>query len=1720
MPASPSGPSPRKSWRTGAKSSPPPGARPARGKTAGWAESRNRDFDREILRFRLKMGFWSLLFLTLVFGFVLVLLWWPQRTPLLVVAVTDYRAPLPPNAWADEDIDRLRQLGEGGTWWKEKRILTLSRIDWHSRELGRQRLHEQLKRTRPGGPGKNLIMLYLSMHGVVDSKGEPCLIPPEASPRKSDEWMPLRELLSDLFVRGEADYPDEVKRAKKLLILDCNRMDAQWSIGLLYNSFAERLRVVVEELNVPNLYVLSSASPGQIGWAAPELGGSVFGYFLAQGLNGAADVEVTGNHDKQVSLRELHAYLKAYVGQWVTVNRADMQEPMLLAPGDDDLPLVFRRSAEKTAFPELPDQSEPQWNRIAELWQRHAELRGKSPYRWNRLGWERFQARLLRLEQLVQAGDCSWYREDFERTRQDIETQGDELAQGLKGDEPAVYSLALARQGSKWPSNQELQNLSVPWTPAEKPGEKPAEKSAEKLAEKPGEKPAEKLAEKPAGKSVDQPAEKPPEGGPPYRYWTAADAGWNRCLEHCQSPREVADVLRLVDAAEDQPKVDAVEIHFLRMLAAYLDPEVWKNGPDRVRRAMAVRQLAEQAAAPTDRRSCYWIQSAVDQADADRRKAEDKLFVGSPSDLDEAERLWTTLIGKEGKGGKYREAKALASEVAGAFDARDRAWAESPYLAQWLLARIRSESSSPQEFADLVEELRKLVDNAQALASGLNARLASQTWPAELPSLSQQVEASLDKLKKAYARECAALLIAGADKVTLRRLSAVLAVPLIDGRDRNRLRQKWRDIVWDGRKIGDASLAASKTAAAQSGDAAGPWLDRLGAWTEPPALTMLGRDTADLPPGSDPAVRPPGKDPSAGNRKLLDREALLKRLAESGEEVRRRLGQVPGDVQKGCQETRAELAGEPTKKPATLRSGCSKAERMVRAAAALLATGPIQDASEDPIRALHRLDLRFLLLWQARRTLEDFWGPKPGAEKPYFEAVSEDYLASAAKLDRDTVDRPETETAARLAQAAEKPVQPVVEPNTIFIDDASTDLAHRFAVTMADRLPQGEAAIYLQNSKGPVTLESLDKRLPVRRMGVGIDGAEKPSPAESPKYWIPKRNLESGNDWHAVALFRGNVRQEPFSIVPNKGLELVHSFAEPTRARITAHGTSWRETSIMFIFDCSGSMGDGVKSLREPPWKIDVARGALQEVLGVLAGAKDACRVGLLVYGHRVAFKRVTDAKGERLITYARLPSHPGQDIDVNDPPEGVRVPAELRGLDPDRDVELVQSLNVLTETRLAEITEKLGRLRPLSQTPLYEAIRLAISQLAEEGSGREKRVIAITDGANDQVQDASRQEISIVQQSLSKNPTVRLDVVGFNLAREQDQAEVERLTRLLASLESEDRGKFYPADNPDELLRALRGSLALNKYTVERIGRASPVEKMLDLNLPRDLGPPVRGRYEVRLAEVETPVTTQVEIEGGEWLEVYLDKGRQRFVHNRYDRELREACQRVPVPDDPEHACFLGAHMPKRQGDAVDFYASIQAADAEQFSPRPKEAWVQITPVPPSARPEDPKAYVFYDMDFELDRPVPVLRCRAPRWPKDARADIQVWCKFRQTPWEEVTVGSFQRKKPRLADAPDVAFQLETRRPDKPDDPYQVIVTEQHPEGSDLYSVKIEMEPPPVEVRRLFNPAAGVIRHKFFFEGGLSSKDVDQFVVRLTSRKRLQQDAVESKPMRVTIPD
>jgi hypothetical protein len=1755
MPPSGSNPPQRKGWREASKPGRTAGAAvgPARSRGAGWTKKTADDrYESALLRHRLRLVFWSLLFLGLVGALGYYIFWRPVRTPFIAYAATSYAAPIPPNAFASEDLVGLRSLGSEGGLLEEKRIIDFREMPaWESKDKWLRELRRQIDTAVPGGPAKNAIIIYLSVHGVVDENGEPCLIPPGASPWQSSQWIRVGDVLNELFLFQDEKgrYATKIKGWDKLLVLDCNRIDVNWGLGQFYNGFAARLRDVVRKANVPKLYVLNSASPGQAAWSAPELHGSVFGYFLAQGLGGAADMESAGNHNNQVSLRELHGYLKANVDQWVIENRDDRQEPMLLPDDAPDVPLVYRGSNQATIIPK-PAARDDRWDQVASLWQKHAQLRAKTPYRTKPMEWAAFQGDLLRSEQLLQAGGT--YNREFNETVARLTSEAAALEHAAPATEATPYSLALAELWRPV-SDREMRELPAPWLPRANPASRAlggransedliqliqrsnspfdapvpaamqaaADKPDGKSASSPSAKDAAKdaaakdapkdaaAAKSPAAASSPAPATAPAQR-PHYAYSPAAAAAWKRALEHHDSADDLKQVLDFVDGADGQPrndagggslKADMAEVQFLRMLAAYLDTKVWDR-PDLIGRALTARQLAETAIASPDLVTQYWLQNLVDAADADRRLAEDKLYVGSPDALKQAESLWESVAAGEGDGGKYREAIRRARVLTKALAVRDRAWAEAPYLAACILARLPAGKLDAADF-------RALLDATQKLSAILEDTPETDQWPAELPQTTTQVEDALKKLSAAYGDECYALRTAADDSHTLRRIAAVLAVPLVTGTERNALREKSLAIMTSRQST--ATTTATRTATADLG---GEWISRLEQWEksdEHPALTLLDAGAMD-----------PGEKKLAVNWP----DDLNQRLAAQGDKVRARLDKVIGKAQQGVQETRVQLAKKRAARQAAIRQGCSGAERALRASAALFAGGPLQELQVDPIADLRRFDLRELLLWQARRTMEDFWGPKPGtaqpngADKPYFAIVAADDLRGADRLQHSS-DVPEGARLEQLTAAAENVVRPSVDPEKLLADDSVAEIPQTMTANVGASLPRGEAAVFLEYSRGPLPAMLRDNHLPWRRMPIDV---QSPGPVRLPEYLIAK-DWRTGSQWRAEAFYRGHINTAAFNFAPLRGVEIVSAPQPILPARISVLGESKQQTGLIFIFDCSGSMGEQVdKSNPSSPAKIDVARNALCSVLTTLAEESQACRAGMIVYGHRVW----ENAEGKIVI---RNPKNLNELIPVGklDPPD-----PKLTDLQPDLDIEeLMLSDGViaaLSVKRADEIKARLDKLNNMGNTPLYRAIMQAVDLLDSDRLSVQKHIIVLTDGVNDQRHDNLRSTCEQLREKLNTagNRGIKLDIVGFQIKieelRENEKKEYEKMMGLVSELKRDGRGDFFDANDHDSVVAALRKSLALSKYEVFRAKSMIRVSKPLELNKVCEIKPLTPGPFHVQLLDATRPAAADVVLEGGEAIQLFLRKNPWGLVHRRYDREARDSCDRIADPADLDRAHWIGAHLPKWEAGAVDFYVSVQNGDATAFSPRPVEAWAEITQLPQPADASAAKKYVYYDMAFEPDRPVPVLQYRAPNWPKQAeRARIELWCKFRPTIEEEVPLGKL--KQFHVSDVPDVRFDVATVR-GQGSAACKIVINEWHPKGADIYRLKLELaagDAGPVEVHRLFDTQAGdlgLVRHEFYLDGNPSSSEIDGYTVRIVSRKRLQQGAVSlPHPLDVVIP-
>lgn len=1678
------------------------GAQPARpswrGKSGGqpnvarhrwqkdWGRQELDDASRRNRKHRIKVAAVWLLFLGLTLWLVYLFFYDPRQAPFVPVAVTDYDFPLPPNAWAREDVERFNDL-QGVTL----AITTGSgnpdrdlNLPWRNVHTGINRLDALLEEAAGKASRKQVIIVYVSAHGVVDldesGRPRPCLLPPRATAASNKDWLPVADLLGLL-----RDKP-QLQGRKVLLLLDAHRIDANWSFGQLVGGFADLLPEVVQQAAAPNLVVLAAADAGQPAWASPEREASIFGHSVWRAFHGDADDGAAGNGDGYIALGELESFVASRVASWSRVNRADVQQPTLLAaaPATLDaarswtLALVphsgwFARRSEPASTDEdgttAADASDMpiEEDAVARLWREHASLEASRAYRYDPLTFQEFQRRLLWLEELIVAG------KDYRQAAAENERILAELAQDLR--------------------------------------------------------PASRLKENPAANfqlaaALDENFRQSPE----------AEALWDEAQRQ-PSREQLARVSSELEPLARAVRADGnlLEVHFLRLVQRYAEPTVWQN-TSLLQQVLDVRRRAERVAAPRDPRVHYWTGGPIDRGDQRRRQGEDRLFIGGPSELAAAQGDFDDAAAR------YAQAGALAEAAARAIALRDRVWAEAPYLAQWLAARLPAALPTQQriDLADrrdqlLTEHWLPLVRGMQGFSADVldqpPGREASDAAVDERLAVLQRdagvLEEHFQTLEEAFRRECADLTELGGgqrqlDPQLLRRIGGVLSVPLVDPGLRERLRQNYRDISQALHVRSLSADAPERVAESAAQPGRSPQLERIGGWGSGnhPAIALTN---AVLPEEDRLAV------PQSGSP--------LAQLAQQGDALRRMVASGGSDVQRVAarlaDNTLRQLREATTTTPAARRRDMSRADELLRATATLRPRVSRSDARSGPVPQLQALDLQELLLWHARRTLDDFYGSPSGAS-PFFAEAAQRYLDAAQELQMQIVGSDIAPPAERsLLEARRAAAAKFVELHDVgeLAGTEQGDVPHRVAAHVAADLPPGQAALFLRHGNAPSQRVALLDKSPQKRaaflsLTTGDEGA---SALQSHQYFIRQGELavaeEADLRLDAVVFFRGHLQAQA---VPTGAVDIAFNpppYVEP-RVKVIREGVGRGEA--MFIFDCSASMEQATPLGS----RLDVARAALlgrEPIEGVFKRLADAglYHVGLRIYGHRVGWNpaNVNQVRWREDEILKLFPETVNRDAYLR----------ELRQVRPGNDTDRVLPISEFTGKELAEVSRLLHKLRPWGITPLFLSVVQSVQNDFQRGTdASHRRIIVITDGKDEQAQDTDLPpQLRATQQDVfdafdahnrtRRTEPIQLDVVGFQL----DEA------RELEQIASRTGGRFYPATQPQQLIQQLEKSLGLSNFVL--------VTESGDEIGPGDFGkwllvdPPPRRRqpYTVRVLNERNPAETEIELEGGEAIELELSSDGRRLEHRRYDADLRQYAQRVRDPDlrSEGREFFIATHQPPtRLGSEVRFPISIQSQDETRFCPRPAEAWVEIRPVLPAGA-GPPPVYTFFDRYFEPQRPVPVLIYEVPRWPTEAvEAEIRLWCKlFPSEPNREVTVGEVaDRELPEaqrtVPGADGVAFSVATQATGEPgDEPeLQVVVTVRHAQvPGENDALKVEMDPAPSGVLHRYFDSNRLAKHYFRFEG-VSREQLREYRIRFTTSERIKQGAIHpERPLIVRVP-
>jgi hypothetical protein len=799
------------------------------------------------------------------------------------------------------------------------------------------------------------------------------------------------------------------------------------------------------------------------------------------------------------------------------------------------------------------------------------------------------------------------------------------------------------------------------------------------------------------------------------------------------------------------------------------------------------------------------------------------------------------------------------------------------------------------------------------------------------------------------------------------------------------------------------------------------------------------------------------------------------------------------------------------------RTGRCRADRLLRAAAGIMSAVPESDDRPDATLQLRLLDLHNMLAWQSQRTIDDFWGPADPSDAPFFEMAAGRYQEAANELCRAATgqarreDRSDSPYKTRV-EAARGWAELSADPITLVEGDDEPELRHAVSVTLKPSLPPGHLAFWLENaSQATLAMRELDRPDFGRRMTVSTEaGAKVPL-----KYGLRRQDLDSsGSIVHAVALFRGHLSTDGVAVEQPKGIRIENIRPENPRTTVRVWGQSAAPGAVMLILDCSGSMSFDTTIVEEgnrvTRTRFDVARTAFENLLTELVASKHY-RIGIRFYGHRVGFHPETNAIRKQL-DWARASGKPIPDIQ----------PGEDAEDDPFRPI------GRLGPPDLALIKEQTKSLKPWGITPLYLTLVRCLSQDFRGIKGDVPRsIVVITDGVNDQAgtRGPAITDIAAVESACKNNDNVRVFMVGFELSASEAAKASPHFERIKAA----SNGDFTFANNAEELAEALK-KLIPNQYAVFPSDSAPPQPKdpgWVELDRQYEFVNFQRGRiprkasYTVQIKNPYAEVKSDLELEGGESIELDVSEDGKKLQHRLFKESLiasnsnEERVRGIPDPMDAKRQFRIGIHMPRRLGTAVSFPVSIQNADWRQFSPRPAEAWVEITPVLADG-PDASGKYCFYDMVFEPDRPVPVLNCVAPEWPSTAeKAQLRIWFKMARTnPARSPRIRELARNPNsdiEISGIPGITFRVQAKPPKNPDGDYAVIVTEQHPRNDpEFHSAKVEVYPPANRSTHSFNREAGKIIHTFYFSKLQEHEVLDDHELRVTSHSKLKDRAIE----------
>lgn len=1653
--------------------------------------------ERSLIKAQERSVRWRLLLLAMLSlgmlaAFVAILLWGPSKTPLISVAATSYAWPLPPNAWAYEDNNGLAVLNDKNIDWRD------ASAAWQSSKQALDDLRLQIDVAEPLARRAGALVIVLSMHGAVDDNQHPCLLPTGSSSLAPEQWIRLGDILAML--------PKPSSGLHTLLVLDCIDEQVNWNAGVVQSTFAERVIDWIKEQDAEHYSVLLSAAPQQCAWSGPELQSSIFGKELRLALCGAADdptrntpdqatskspypyvhtISQGGNEDGVVSLHELTNYVQHQVRDWVLVHRQQEQTPLLISKRNSDVPLVRALSQSELRRLEASQDNnqlaaaKPSIDEMAGLWRMLDQLRQRDSFRFEPRAWADLEHQLLWLEKLANSGraytdqaSLSLYPDLSKRLQQALER-----AAGLDVKDSLIARSKILTNVPVWRLD-DASLSSLAW--------------------------------------IDLALEQPP-----------CDTSVLRAqLVEALAPGSTQDIDGLLTShglSNQSPLPN--EINFAALVRKSECGPLWSDQSS-ISQVIELRDQCEKLAVLGDVRAHRLRRQSLQSLDVVRRELEDGLFVGQKPNDDRFKQRLSAALDLANK------TTAIEQSIERTLAIRDRGLAEVPYLTAWvcapgtdmsnlgdwlakdganpLLPAAASEPMGQNKIDPQLREriarqrLQRLIDNLKTLGDVLQQTPSDGLSDVSKPTgVADEVARDLETMRYLMQDHVQrSLSSVPSNSANIVQIQELLELPMIPANDRLALHKKLEEhflyksdeqaksnptAVWidQVQKQVTGRSAASQPAVDEPPrfqSTMARYNFRMQQWATHPVASLLGLEPSKFSlnmtedAGSDKST----SIPESQQIDLLNETLRTYYLAVASFDAR----QLTAWANDSALDLDAQALAEEWSRVAA-------AANIERRLLPICPVRPENDASALFIGTA----LKDQLLWYARRTLKDFYADGQGpvnspTTSHYFDTTIERLLQTAALLpslegdDKQEKElRRQLEILRTLARSGLRSSAKAGIPSPA-TKQVGYEIGLQPTFTMPPESgpdspwPTGLAAAWLRDDQGPISDERQTITVPVAQGGANVT------------LYTDSMKRDATNE--AVVWFRGHTYRAPLFV--GQGIVVDYRPNQFDWAQVVLFGDRVQQPSIVFIVDCSWSMGEAlpVESMdTSTQSRLELAKSHVLKLMEELALAEDA-RLGVRLFGHRLGWSRPVDPKTGLAKGSSQVIPQPNYPRSI---PEDVV---------PSRDVEAIVPLGRFTPEMIGPLSKTLATIVPWGQSPLYLSITEAFKDFGADNQSTTKSIVVITDGDNFQFNatrrpggDGGAQTTLDDVLAAWQAAKVPLYILGVGVDGAAD-AKDGKARSTLKSLAERTGGKYYDIESGGDLLRALAEQTSTATYEVRRAdskanGPASQSTGESNLNETVDLQK-VTGNDKYQLTF--QAITKDFTVDGGESLEMVVADDGQDIIAQPY--EVQSPKSGVLIRSG-QPSLTVRVHRPQFQDNGVLFPISFQSP-RQHYTPRPKETWIEVSPVSPDGQAMR-RTYIYYDTNYDAKTPVPRQSWLASDWPPNSTsADVRVWARYDRAPVNTaIPLSELRNNAEQWATGAPISGLPETTlrmvgQPGNGGKSWVLHVTEIHsPKSRGVGSLRIGIDNGrqalPTRITRRFDTESRIALHSFEFDSAVSER-------------------------------